>query len=26
VPDEARAAHGGRIEAVAVEVPGAGWP
>jgi sugar lactone lactonase YvrE len=26
VPDEARAAHGGRIEAVAVDVPGAGWP
>ncbi len=26
VPDEARVAHGGRIEAVAVEVPGAGWP
>ena len=26
VPDEARAAHGGRIEAVRVDVPGAGWP
>ena len=26
VPDEARAAHGGRIEAVTVDVPGAGWP
>lgn len=26
VPDEARAAHGGRIEAVSVEVPGAGRP
>jgi len=26
VPEEARAAHGGRIEAVAVEVPGAGRP
>jgi sugar lactone lactonase YvrE len=26
VPAEARAAHGGRIEAVAVDVPGAGWP
>jgi len=26
VPDEARAARGGRIEAVEVDVPGAGWP
>jgi sugar lactone lactonase YvrE len=26
VPDEARVAHGGRIEAVSVDVPGAGWP
>ena len=26
VPDEARLAHGGRIEAVSVDVPGAGWP
>jgi sugar lactone lactonase YvrE len=26
VPDEARSAHGGRIEAVPVEVPGAGLP
>jgi sugar lactone lactonase YvrE len=26
VPDEARFAHGGRIEAVPVDVPGAGWP
>jgi sugar lactone lactonase YvrE len=26
IPEEARAAHGGRIEAVRVEVPGAGWP
>jgi sugar lactone lactonase YvrE len=26
VPEEARAAHGGRIETVTVEVPGAGWP
>ncbi len=26
VPDEARVAHGGRIEAVTVDVPGAGWP
>jgi sugar lactone lactonase YvrE len=26
VPDEARVAHGGRIEAVAVDVPGAGRP
>jgi sugar lactone lactonase YvrE len=26
VPDEARVAHGGRIEAVPVDVPGAGWP
>jgi sugar lactone lactonase YvrE len=26
VPDDARVAHGGRIEAVAVEVPGAGLP
>ena len=26
VPDEARVAHGGRIEAVRVDVPGAGWP
>ena len=26
VPDEARVAHAGRIEAVEVDVPGAGWP
>ncbi len=26
VPDEARVARGGRIEAVTVDVPGAGWP
>jgi sugar lactone lactonase YvrE len=26
VPNEARVAHSGRIEAVAVDVPGAGWP
>lgn len=26
VPDEARVAHAGRIEAVPVDVPGAGWP
>jgi sugar lactone lactonase YvrE len=26
VPDEARVAQGGRIEAVPVDVPGAGWP
>jgi sugar lactone lactonase YvrE len=26
VPDEARVAHGGRIEAVRVDVPGAGLP
>jgi sugar lactone lactonase YvrE len=26
VPDDARVAHSGRIEAVTVEVPGAGWP
>jgi sugar lactone lactonase YvrE len=26
VPDDARVAHGGRIEAVTVDVPGAGWP
>ena len=26
VPDEARAAHAGRIEAASVAVPGAGWP
>jgi sugar lactone lactonase YvrE len=26
VPDEARVAHAGRIEAVSVDVPGAGWP
>jgi len=26
VPDDARVAHAGRIEAVPVDVPGAGWP
>ena len=26
VPDEARVAHGGRIETISVDVPGAGWP
>jgi sugar lactone lactonase YvrE len=26
VPDEARVAHGGRIETVRVDVPGAGLP
>jgi sugar lactone lactonase YvrE len=26
VPDEARVAHAGRIEAVTVDIPGAGWP